>query len=245
MENTILLLEDKLTKALDIVEKWLKSYSNLYEFGKCEESDELEYFNPYDALDMLCDIDPQADFATGASKLVFILPSISKVIKIPFKGQFWYQEGEYDEETEEYGEGEEVFDPFYTEDYCALEEEIWYDADNNYCGEFFAKTEFARNVKGLINIYVAERVICYENAGASTASEDSKKKVREDIDFRSIGPHDWMAEVIDYYGEEIARKFTDYIIGSNYDIIGDLHHGNVGYRLDGAPVILDYSGFSN
>ena len=50
----------------------------------------------------------------------------------------------------------------------------------------------------------------------------------------------WLGNAIDFYGENFVRKVMQFI-----DKIGvtDFHSGNLAYREDGSPVIIDYAGF--
>ena len=53
-------------------------------------------------------------------------------------------------------------------------------------------------------------------------------------------PTFWLAKAIDVYGEDEVNSLLDFIREHSID---DLHYGNIGYRKNGEPVLLDYSGF--
>ena len=167
----------------------------------------------------------------GVSKLVIFLNE-SEVIKIPLNGIF-----EYCYEYDEY-----VFNPFHTEDYCAVEENIYYEAESEGIEEFFAKTEYVGQADCGTLIYKSERVLPYycENTlemrrkVPSNEAKDSANKVDTPL------PFDWLVRAYDYYGEEKVKHLISFI--EEHDL-HDFHSDNVGFRKNGAPVILDYSDY--
>lgn len=100
----MLLLEDKVSKVIEILKEEITE-----NFG-CEDS--YDYCQPADNVSMALrrrGIDACVNY--GVSKLVIILPDCSQVIKVPFNGS-WYYGDSYNEETDEWEEGEEVFTHF-------------------------------------------------------------------------------------------------------------------------------------
>lgn len=178
-------------------------------------------------LDKDKDID---EWRFGASKLVFLFKDY--VVKLPFNGVQNYVNDE-----EEY-----VFDPYYTEDYCALELSIYHDAKAEGLEKFFTATELAGYTKDHTPFYKAERVYSFYSSKRKEISEDSLCKassIRKNYHCGGLDI-DWLAAAIDFYGEELTNDFINFIEEHG---IGDLHNDNIGYREDGSPVLLDYSGF--
>ena len=236
----MLLLEDKLTKVIDAIDKLALIPA---EFGADIEND---YFPVAEELGWKIEKETGISIEVyhGVSKMAIIIPGCSLVIKIPFNGQWRYEE-KYNEETEEYEEGEDYFDPFYEyEDYCALEEEVYNNAEEAGYEQYLAETKFYKAIKNAY-VYVQERVYTLYSDKASTPSEDSRKK----IDARNgeyLGNKDWSACFIDFFGEEVFEKFYHYCVyESDVCIADDLHSANIGFRVDGSPVILDYSGWAD
>ena len=183
-------------------------------------------------------LDNDVETAYGASKFVIFLNE-KEVAKIPFNGSFFYG---YDEETGEYDE-EPTFDWFETPDYCDIEAAVYEDAVAEGVECFFAATKQAGVTKTQKPIYVSERVYSFYDEEKRdmhrSPSKDSLKKAEEaDTDF----PYEWLARAYEFYGDELVNHFIKFIkdIGVN-----DFHTGNVGFRADGAPVLLDYSGFND
>lgn len=77
-----------------------------------------------------------------------------------------------------------------------------------------------------------------------TPSENSLTRAKNlDSDYRYCDM-DWRAMVIELYGEDFLRSFIDWYRNDNSNhILDDMHGGNYGYRMDGAPIILDCAGF--
>ena len=72
---------------------------------------------------------------------------------------------------------------------------------------------------------------------------DCRRKAKNED--RAVCDINWIANAIEKYGLEAYRKFVDFIYNQRPEVSGDLHLGNVGYRLDGTPCILDYAGWSH
>lgn len=235
----------------EIIDQLLDNLFPLPEqFGlDCSEgADELP--NYWAIKDSLREVDKNVRIYYGMSKLV-ILPSKAKdiVIKIPFNGYYrdsleWLE-----------GEGEEVEEwcDFYfatgsdPADYCLTEYEKFKNLKKRHLDSFVAETIFYREVDG-VKVFIQERVIPFESCDRSSNKPSRKSKVvaRE---WRMQGKHymnsNWVANCIDYYGEKRTEHFFFYCENFDEDITHDLHSGNFGYRKDGSPVLLDYSGFDS
>jgi hypothetical protein len=203
-----------------------------------------ENFGTYEDDDRVCNISTpkglqNTDIDYGVSKYVIFFDD-DTVIKIPFNGQ-WYYNCDYEDENDE----EYCFSEFRCKDYCAVEEEIYNRAYDEGLEMFFAATEFIGNGKCGKPFYKSERVLClqsregYDFANSHNPSQKSKDKANERADYTPL-PFGWLARAYEYYGEALVERFIKFIDENN---ITDLHDGNLGFRKDGAPVLLDYSGF--
>ena len=238
----MLLLEDKLTKVIDAIDRLalipIEFGANLEE-DWCPVTEELGW-----KIEKETGI--PIEVCHGVSKMAIIIPGCSLVIKIPFNGQWKYEE-RYNKETGEYEEGEEYFEPFYEyEDYCALEESVYKNAEAAGFDQYLAKTSFYKAIKNCY-VYVQEKVFGLYSDKASTPTDDSRRKIKARRD-GYIGTSDWSACFIDFFGEDAFEKFYNYCVYGDDEhemcIDDDLHCANIGFRVDGSPVILDYSGWA-
>ena len=238
----MLLLEDKLTKVIDTIDRLalipIEFGANLEE-DWCPVTEELGW-----KIEKETGI--PIEVCHGVSKMAIIIPGCSLVIKIPFNGQWKYEE-KYNKETGEYEEGEEYFEPFYEyDDYCALEESVYKNAEAAGFDQYLAKTSFYKAIKNCY-VYVQEKVFGLYSDKASTPTDDSRRKIKARRD-GYIGTSDWSACFIDFFGEDAFEKFYNYCVYGDDEhemcIDDDLHAGNIGFRADGSPVILDYSGWA-
>lgn len=180
---------------------------------------------------------------SGASKRVYLTEGSAVVLKIPFKG-CW--ENVYNGDTDSY---EEIFSPFEYADeeshwnYCEVEVSYYERAREEHLEKYFAKTQFFGTTKNGYPLYIQER--CKYYSSSVTPSEEISSKVSEMFqkDYYYIEDEEWAATFIECYGEdEFFRlvKFLDTLKGAN-----DLTYRNVGYTLEGKPVLIDFSGFNN
>ena len=170
------------------------------------------------------------DWSFGASKLVFFIDA-ETVVKLPFQGLI---DDDYDQE-----EGEFLFHEFAMGNYCQIEAEIYDSAIEEGLDMFFAGTRLAGYTANGYPFYISERV---QQCGGKTPPQNSLERA-DQMRMYSMGEFSrlWLAEAIEWYGEELVERLIDFV---NDQHINDLTCGNAGYRADGAPVLLDYSGFS-
>lgn len=201
------------------------------QFGSDDENDTSEEIEA-----IMDECDKNVECRYGASKFIMLFDGSDKIVKIPMNGTWFYN---YDDnDSADYDDP--VWEPFATADYCALEALIYEAAVEAGLEMFFASTvEAGRTSKGCgIPYYISEKV----NTGYDydrEPSEDSKKKARE-MTNRGHVSVDFVADALDFYGETLVQQFLEFV--REWDI-NDLHDGNIGYRNDGSPVLLDYSGF--
>ena len=199
------------------------------EFGSDEDCEET-----YAIEDVYNQLGNEVDTAYGASKFVIFLNE-NEVVKVPFNGCFWY-----DDEAE----GGYRFDEFNNNDYCATEVAIYADAVALGVEKFFASIKYCGSTIDHTPIYLAERVYTlFENAtirSKAKSSEDSLNRAKELKKEGAYFPIDWLARAIEWYGIDAINDLLAFI---DLEHINDFHDGNVGFRKDGSPVILDYSGY--
>lgn len=201
------------------------------EFGYCNDGEEET-----PALEeVYAQLNDDIETVYGTTKFIIFLNE-NEVAKIPFNGSFSYK---YDEETNKYDE-EITFNWFNTTDYCDIEAAVYEDAVTEGVECFFAATKQAGVTNTQKPIYVSERVYGFydeEKRSAHSPSKDSLKKAQE---ANTNFPCEWLARAYEFYGDELVNRFINFIKDAG---INDLHTGNVGFRADGAPVLLDYSGY--
>ena len=189
----------------------------------------------------------------GISKAAIIIPSLSYVIKIPFNGSF-IRNYEYDDETEDYDfdNYEDVFEEYLNADdidgctdwdYCNNEYRKYLIAKENGFTEFFAETRLLSNERH--PIYLQEKVIAYEyHSNDRVLTEEDREYIgsyKTSSGNYACGPYKWSLDIIEKYGVERANALFDFLVDNNMD--RDLHCGNVGYRENGDPVIIDWAGW--
>lgn len=248
----MLMLEDKLSKIINMVAKRIKGY----EIG-CYD-DDCYIRDGWDdiLLNMLREVDPDIRVNFGISKMV-IIPSFSNfVIKFPMKGTWCENDGwYYNEDTKEweqrdedeyeydfcdfgYGGGED------NNDYCALEldiyEQILEEAPD--CAFIFPETLYYGKVEGT-NFYLQKKCVELYDAEKIEVSENSKKIGRELYKHCIVDSDYWVNVLIEKVGGDFAKKVLDTIEDFN---INDLHNHNIGFDLvTGMPMIIDFCGFDS
>lgn len=207
----------------------------------CEELEPVCYNS---IVDKVLTIDPEAEVSFGMSKFVIIPSQSNVVIKIPFNGF-------YDETYED-----DLVWLYFTEasgsiefDYCQAEYEKYLKLKEYGLECFVAETFcYDRNID--FNIFLAEKVIPYNNSYGNSKPKPSKKS--SDIASRLLKENrisinsDWIASCVDFYGEEKVEKFFRFCEEIDNEILVDMHDNNFGYReRDNSPCILDYSNFND
>lgn len=201
------------------------------QFGGSEDFDASEY--EYQFQDFI-----EGDFyvSCGVSKMVIVIDELPFVIKIPFNGRW-----EMDWENE---------DQLY---FCEFAEAC--DSDcTDYCLDELEKTlsiqdtEFAQFVPDMVDIgrfcgheiYIQEKVKPLCECCKLLTTEDSLQRAKtQSSSFRA----DWIARVYDLYGENKWEEFLMFLRTWEPEVLSDMHTGNYGITLDGAPVLFDLAGF--
>lgn len=231
----------------------------------CDIGKGLAPLNPVDFYDRVVKpiedhTEYMPDYEMGATKGVLIFKDQDLVLKIPFMANE-YDEGMYESDLEAWNAGELEKEPmledylryfgsatnFFIEtqhdwDYCELECGIYQEAEKAGLEPYFAKEEWIADVNGY-PIYRQVKVSPFNSDVSShTRSQQDQSRARESCTRLKIDcfNESWIADFIDYYGEEELKKLCDFL--GKLDII-DLHRGNVGY-LDNYPILLDYSNYN-
>ena len=209
-------------------------YANIFKLNIPREFGANEYGDMTDDIREVIrqlNLDPCSyNYDFGASKFVIFFDD-DEVIKIPFNGYFYEAE---DYKTDRFCLFEII------EDYCAEEERLYNLAVEAGVEMFFAKTQYIGSTVSNTPFYASERVICNYTPHPSQKSIDTLKNKYYSFQYEINST--WSAAAIEYYGEELFDKFVNFI---EQNRISDLHNGNIGYRKDGAPVLLDYSGYED
>lgn len=171
----------------------------------------------------------------GASKYVIFPCKKDYVVKIPFNGEFSYW---YDTKKDE-----EMTDFIKREiDYCSIEASIYADAVVSGLDEFFAKTKYYGVTFNGTPFYISEKVIEFyagKEKSKNPSNESKQKAIKYIVNDLN---QDWIARAIEWYGEYKVKELIIFLVEEG---VNDLHSNNLGFRKNGAPVILDYSGFSS
>lgn len=207
------------------------------EFG-IDEDDNLANDSMEEVMDQIDNTDGDIITAWGVSQFVIIGANWDNVVKIPFKGMFyWYQDHDRDFDSYE-------FRPFrYCKDYCARGYHIYEEAVEEGIEELFAEMDILGHTPDGTPIYTQEKI----SMTACDCSLDDVKygtpetleKARE-LKTTSYCPFlgEWVSAAIDCYGIEKFKKMLDFLTKRN---INDFHTENYGYRYDGTPCLIDYS----
>lgn len=188
-------------------------------------------------------VDPDVSVECGMSKFVILSPNLKGiVIKIPFNGC-------YIEDEEDGSLKWEFFESAPSEDfsdYCLAEFEKYKNLKANKLNCFVAKTYFYKTISG-IRVFIQEEATAKNNTlnipQASKASFELAKSLNKGSSCCINA--EWLANCLDKYGKSKVKRFLNYCESVDFDIIADLHSGNLGYRFNNTPVILDYSNFLN
>lgn len=244
---TTLLLEDKISMAMRIIEKEIDGCDKIGADINEDYCSIVENLNYSFEKKM-----PKTATYHGVSKMAIVIPESQYVIKVPFNGKWdtYYDDDDDNDTYEEYWEDFMYANPEnYSFDYCCDELDKYEKAAACGLGMFFAETLFYGYTKGGYPLYLQEKVRPYNHirrADTPKAKENSltyvKDKRANDYNWESL-PEEWLAMAVDRYGLELVERFIDFIHTEEPDISDDLHGGNYGYRYDGSPVLLDFSGW--
>jgi len=184
--------------------------------------------------------------AAGCSKLAIVFDNEPEVIKVPLNGHWTYSQT-YDEENDEYNYDYEdpIFEYYRTVDYCAKEVDAYEIAEQYGVERFFAKARHIGNFNGK-PFYAQEAVLtsndAYEKKWVTSKNNDEKASKISSSRF----PLKWIALAYEHYGDDLVNKFFEFAqTNEGCQMLSDMHSNNYGYRANGEPIILDYTGFNS
>lgn len=223
----MMMLEDKI--------KTLASFIDLV------EGDEFtEHSSPFSIPCYRIEKEHNCYCCNGASKYVIVPEGSSYVLKIPYRGEIDYY---YDDDTDQ---NIEEFIQFTGADtnnqwnYCGAEA-IYYDlAIEDRLEKYFAETRYYGKTEAGYPLYIQEKC-CYTCPKGKIPSKASKSIAEGIIKYSVIEDIEWIASFIESYGEEEFERLESFLDSLP---INDLTYRNVGYALDGRPVLIDFSGFN-
>ena len=183
----------------------------------------------------------------GITQFCIIFPDTNEVIKIPFNGlEYCY----YDEDEER---DITYFSRFHDcRDYCTRSFNLYELAEDFGIEQILAKIDYlGTSADGHTKIYLQEKVDTFNYSDGSkryfkteerrNKSKEKLLKLQKNSKLRwSFFPTDWIAAALDFYGEDFMKHFLTFCRDND---LSDFHEGNVGWRKDGTPVILDWAGF--
>ena len=217
-------------------------YNKLKDLYIPEEFGVDDYNEPTDSIDIVFDQVPATVITKwGVTQFVIIDPDTDnkKVAKIPFNGYFV---------TEEEYEGDPdavyVFQKYRT-NYCDLSYELYSEAEEKGLNDILAEFDYLGITSNGIPIYLQEKVTDMDESDFHyTITPESRKKYNE-LGSKNLSwyhfPTEWMIAAIDYYG---VSFMADFIMFCEVHNLNDFHEGNVGWREDGSPCVLDWAGYN-
>lgn len=205
--------------------------------------DQWAYVTEDDVESILDGSPNEMDYAYGASKIVLMEEDADFVFKIPFNGQYERSYDEDDYPMDDFSFNDFTGAPFgiHEWDYCETETVVYKMAAAAGLAECFAKTEYAGDVDGY-PVYIQEKAVIF-NLYPTHHSIEENTHTKERCGEMGVSTSGidicWITDFIEYHGEEMLKKFLEFIVEKN---IGDLHTDNIGYIGD-RPVLIDYSDF--
>ena len=230
---TTLLLEDKLTKVFNEIVKKVPEKFGWDEYDTDEE-------NTVVVSEALRDAKAAGETHCGATKVVAVVSGCSSVLKVPYSGKWDYDES-VDSNYFTRFEGADN-SKGYVWDYCLAEYEVYEAAKENDLNIFFPKTEIMGKCKSG-TIIKQEKVLDFDNY-YPISEDETLEFVNSNERYCYFANSEWTAAAIERYGIAMLDKLIDFLEDNFSYVIDDLHNGNIGFRENGDPVILDFSGWS-
>ena len=120
--------------------------------------------------------------------------------------------------------------------------EVYEAAKENGLDIFFPKTEIMGECESG-TIIKQERVLdFYEYCPVS--EDKTIELVDSDVKYCDLIDSQWIAAAIEKYGRTMVDKLIDFLEDNFPIVVEDLHNGNIGFRENGDPIILDFSGWN-
>ena len=208
--------------------KYIENYSFGEFFNDWNVDDFIDYF--YEVSKEYQDGFWHCEY--GATKMVIIMDDENIVFKIPFNSI-----RDHEAEAYEFFYGAPATS---TWDYCEAEEERYDVAEEYGFANYLAKTSIVYQTKNGVRIYIQPK--CKTDSRHKTTSKRTYKTFRKW--YKNALPIDdikWLNTFIDYYGAYKLKLFLNFLTEKEWD--DDLSHDNIGYTIEGKPVLIDYSSY--
>lgn len=202
------------------------------EFGLYDGSNTFDYKKEINAAAAKCF--SQYKICHGSSRVVIVIPELSKVIKIPFSckydidgDRYWFQEAnDWNESNSctDYNENE-------IDKYSFLLKEGY--------GDMFAATQACGEVASGI-IEVQELVTPCDDCGYEISAEGYASYRKHQLTWSTLGK-EVTALLSQDYGEERVTNLCK--MADDFNFLSDIHMGNLGYDLQGRLKIIDFAGW--
>lgn len=230
---TTLLVEDKLTKVFNEIVKKVPEKFGWDEYNTDKENTKI-------VSEALKDAKVVGGAYCGATKAVAIVSGCSSVLKVPYSGKWEYDESVDCDYFTRFRGADNSEDHGW--DYCLTEYEIYEAAKENGLDIFFPKTEIMGKCKSGTIIKQEKVLNFYEYCPVS--EDETIEFVNSDIKYYCFADSLWVAAAIERYGKAMVDKLIDFLENNFPIVIEDLHNGNIGFRKNGEPIILDFSGWN-
>lgn len=208
--------------------KYIENYKFGEFFNDWNADDFVDYF--YEASEEYREGKWHCEY--GATKMVIIMDNEDIIFKIPFNST-------WDFDTKQ-------FEFFYgapcpsTWDYCEAEEDRYNFAEDNGFSKYLAKTSMVHKTKNGVRIYIQPK--CKTDSHHKTTSKRTYRTFSNW--YKNTLPIDdikWLNTFIDCYGAYKLKLFFNFLSNEGWD--DDLRHDNIGYTIEGKPVLIDYSSY--
>lgn len=229
----ITLLEDKLTKVFNEIVKKVPE-----KFGWDEYDTDKE--NTAIVSEALKDAKVAGGTYCGATKAVAVISGCSSVLKVPYSGKWDYDESVDCDYFTRFRGADNSEDHGW--DYCLTEYEVYEAAKKNGLDIFFPKTEIMGECKSGTIIKQEKVLEFYEYC--PIFKDETIEFVDSDIRYFGFADSRWVAAAIERYGKTMIDKLIDFLEDYFPIVTEDLHNGNIGFRKNGDPIILDFSGWN-
>lgn len=230
---TTLLIEDKLTKVFNEIVKKVPE-----KFGWDEYDTEEE--NTAVISEALKDAKVAGGAYRGATKAVAVVSGCSSVLKVPYSGKWDYDESVNCDYFTRFEGADNSKD--HNWDYCLTEYEVYEAAKENGLDIFFPKTEIMGECESG-TVIKQERVLDFYEY-CSISEDRTIELVYLDAKYCDLINSQWIAAAIERYGKAMVDKLIDFLEDNFPIVVEDLHNGNIGFRENGDPIILDFSGWN-
>ena len=230
---TTLLIEDKLTKVFNEIVKKVPENFGWDEYDTEEENTAV-------ISEALRDAKVAGGAYRGATKAVAVVSGCSSVLKVPYSGKWDYDKSVDCDYFTKFEGADNSKD--HNWDYCLTEYEVYEAAKENGLDIFFPKTEIMGECESG-TVIKQERVLDFYEY-CSISEDRTIELAYLDAKYCDLINSQWIAAAIERYGRTMVDKLIDFLEDNFPIVVEDLHNGNIGFRENGDPIILDFSGWN-